>query len=853
MINGYKILKKQILLLSTACLVLLLFSCKTTNKLKEGEYLLDENYILNNKTEVSTDEITPFIKQQPNRYLININALNIKWFPYYLWLYNSINRTKMQEVKDARDKKYDRINAHRVLKNTNKNKKREAKGKEPKPVKLKDKSELTWRESWLQNGEPPAILDSSQIKLSEEQIKKFLYTKGYFVAKVKDSVSLDKSKTKASVFYKIDAGAPYQVKSIKYIVEDPTLEYFIIQDTINSLIKRGMRYDVDVLSKERDRISKQQRNEGYFKFGPEFIFFLVDTNLTGDYVNIEVEIKGMSYHPEDNPDTLLYTNHIRYHINNIYVITDYDIFNRNKQYADTAKYDDLTFLYNKKLLFKKKDINSKIFFYQGELFNNDRVEGTYTRLTSMKAFKSININFKEDEKRKDYINSYILMSPSYKQNFSVATDGTNTSGNLGVEASIVYQNKNIFKGSELLEIKLKGGVIAQKNFNVDNTAASNSALNIPFLKAFNTVQFGPELNLNFPKPLFPFTLIKFSSNAAPKTIFSSSFNFQQNSLYSRALTSISYGLQYNGRKFTKHNIVPLEVNLIKAYLSSSFSDQLKADNNLYLTTSFKSHMTTVSRYTFLYNNQLSTPASQFKTFSFFKIDLESSGNILRGAYNLANQPKDTLGEYRILNVPFAQFLRGDIDYRVYKSVRKIGRFVYRIFGGMGYALKNLNALPYEKSFYGGGPNDIRAWQARSLGEGGYNGNDTTHKRKYYDPSLDKIGDIQLEMNFEYRFKIYKFLNGAYFIDAGNVWMRQKQENRPLADFAFNRFYKEIAVGTGLGLRADFSFFIVRLDGALKVLDPANPEKNRFILFGPNERPYGLNKLFVLNFGIGYPF
>ena len=299
--------------------------------------------------------------------------------------------------------------------------------------------------------------------------------------------------------------------------------------------------------------------------------------------------------------------------------------------------------------------------------------------------------------------------------------------------------------------------------------------------------------------------------------------------------------------------MPVELNLIKAYLSSSFADQLKADNNLYLTTSFKSHMTTVSRYTFLYNNQLNTPASQYKTFSFFKVDLESSGNILREAYKLANQPKDTSGSYRILNVPFAQFLRFDIDYRVYKSVRKIGRFVYRIYGGMGYALKNLSALPYEKSFYGGGPNDIRAWQARSLGEGGYNGNDTTHNKKFYDPSLDKIGDIQLEMNFEYRFKIYKFLNGAYFIDAGNVWMRQKQENRPLADFAFNRFYKEIAVGTGLGLRADFSFFIVRLDGALKVVNPANPVGNRFILWGENERPFGFGGLFVLNFGIGYPF
>jgi len=821
------------------CLTFLFFSCKTTRKLTEGEYLLDENVITNNKTEVSTDEIKPFIRQQPTRYLVSIHALGIKWFPYYLWLYNSIDKTKMENAKIARDKEYDDINAKRTVKNNIKNKKREAKGKKPKPLKLKDKTSLTWRETWVQNGEPPVILDSAQIKLSEEQIKKFLFTKGYFNARVKDSVAINKSNRKATVYYKLNAGIPYQINKVEYKIEDPTLEYFILQDTLHSLIKRGMRYDADVLTKERDRIAKQQRNDGYYKFGIEFIFLLVDTNLEGNKVNIEIDVKKYAYHPEDNADTLLYTNHVRYHINNIYVITDYDIFNRNKQYTDTAVYNDATFLYNKKLLFRKKDIDSKIFFYKGELFNNDRVDETYSRLTSMKAFKSVNINFKQDDKKNDYINSYVLMAPAYKQNFAIETDGTNTSGNLGVEASIVYQNKNIFKGSELLEIKLKGGLIAQKNFVADNT--NNSNLNTAFFKGFNTVQFGPELNLNFPKPLFPFTLIKFYKNAAPKTTLSTSFNFQQNSLYSRGLTSLSYGVQFSGKKYIKHGIVPFEANLIKADLSPGFATQLKKDSNLFLLTSFKSHMTTVSRYTFIYNNQLNTTASQYKTFSYLKADFESSGNILRGLYNITNQPKDSLGRYTILNVPFAQFLRFDLDYRVYKSVRKLGRFVYRITGGMGYALQNLNALPYEKSFYGGGPNDVRAWQARSLGPG-------SSKAKLNDPYNDKIGDIQIEMNFEYRFNIYKWLNGAYFIDAGNIWLRKKDPNRPNAEIELNRFYKELATGTGVGLRADFSFFILRVDGAFKVYNPGNDEGRRFV-FGGGQ----FFSSFILNFGIGYPF
>jgi outer membrane protein assembly factor BamA len=200
-------------------------------------------------------------------------------------------------------------------------------------------------------------------------------------------------------------------------------------------------------------------------------------------------------------------------------------------------------------------------------------------------------------------------------------------------------------------------------------------------------------------------------------------------------------------------------------------------------------------------------------------------------------------------VPFAQFLRSDIDYRLYKSVRKLGRFVYRISGGMGYALQNLTSLPYEKSFYGGGPNDVRAWKARSLGPGGYNAvrYNQTHKANP-DVYYDKIGDIQIEMNFEYRFNIYKWLNGAYFVDIGNIWLRQKQDDKPLGDFQFNRFYKEFATGTGVGLRADFSFFILRIDGAFKVYNPGNDEGQRFMFGGGN-----FIKSFVLNFGIGYPF
>lgn len=842
--NGYKILKKRRAIGLSVLLCILLAGCNVKKKVKEGEYFLDENHILCNTTEIPTEEIEPFIRQQTNRYLVTIKPLKLELFPYHLWLYNSIDPDKMQKHKEERDKKYDEINARRKVKADEVNKKRLARGKKPKPVKLKDKTEPTWRESWLESGEPPAILDSLLIRTSRDQIQRFLFSKGYFQARVFDSVKVDTKHKEAEVFYRLQAGKPTLIRRITYHIEDRTLEYYVLQDTFYSSLHAGMRYDADALTKERDRIVRAQRDNGYYRFGPESIFMNVDTNIAGNWLDVEINIKKFAYRPED-ADTLLFADHTRYYIQNIYVITDYEIFNRNQSYRDTAVYNDVKFLYNDFMRFRKKDIANKILFSKDALFNYGVVEETYNRLSALKAFKSINVTFRIDESKQDRLDCYILMSPMLKQNFSIETEGTNTSGNLGMAASLAYQNRNTFRGSELLEVKLRGGLIAQKNFN---TEEQDNTFGIPLLKSFNTVQFGPELNLNFPKPLFPFTLIDYYSNAQPKTIIGTSLNFQQNNRYARTLSSINYGLQFNGKKFTRHYIVPLEVNFIQAFLSESFSQQLNTTGNLFLINSFASHVTTVSRYSFVFNNQNTDPKQQYRTFLYFKTNLESSGNILRAYHNLTGEEKDTVGRYHIFDMPYAQFLRGDLDLRTYKSVKKLGRFVFRAYGGMGYALTNLNVLPYEKSFFAGGPNSVRAWKARTLGPGSYNGtyvdaNGVAQK----DVNFDRLGDIQLEANVEYRFVVYKFLNGALFADAGNIWLRQKNPNKVNGEFDPTRFYKEIAIGTGVGIRADFSFFIIRIDGAFQTYNPANEEGKRW-MFGRGYLPS-----FITNFGIGYPF
>jgi outer membrane protein assembly factor BamA len=853
-LENYKIsnLKTQILIL---CTITLGFTFCTSKKgINNNDFLLEKNIIEDKYSGIEKAEIEKFIRQKPNRKILKI-------IPFHTWLYLSINQNKIPSAKEKRNKKYDKINDKRKLKTDIKNSKidkrnkkievknneRTEKGIKPKSYiqfktpKLKDKTTPTWRESVLDAGESPVFLDTFQVKISKEQIKKYLFTKGIFNATVTDSiVKKERKKLRlkindktATVYYKIKKSNRYRINEITYKIDDDLLAYHFFQDTINSLIKKNNYYDADLFQLERERVTASMKNNGYFEFAQDFIYYQVDTNLNSSKINLIVGIKKITLKSELT-DSIVKKNHPRYYVNKIYVIPNFSLTNKSG-YTDTLYYDDVIFLLNEKMKFKKKDLANKIMFHSGEIFNNDLAEETYGKLTDLRVFKNVNLVFERVQGSEDKLNCTIQLTPIYKQNFLIESEVTNTSNNLGIAGSFVYQNKNLFKGAELLELKLRGGLTAQQNLVKDTITTSAES----FLNSFNTIQFGPEFNLFIPKQLFPFTVFKFHKNASPKTIFTSSLNFQKRPEFYRTLSNISYGFQFKSNEFIKQMIVPFEFSIIKATLSNSFKNNLLNSKDNFLINSFTDHITTVTRYTFTFNNQTAKTSNKYKIFQYAKIDLESGGNILRGFYNLKNEVKDNLGSYRIIDIPFAQFLRTAYDYRIFKNIRKLSRLVFRATGGFGKPLDNLKVLPYEKSFFSGGPNSIRAWRARTIGPGSYN--------QINDANFDKIGDAQIEFNLEYRFNIYKFLNGAWFVDAGNIWLLNEDKSKPGADFKLNRFYKELATGSGFGLRADFSFFILRLDAAFRLYDPTYEEDNRLTF---NKKPL---KTTVVNFGIGYPF
>lgn len=818
---------------------LLLFACRPARKLQEGEFLLQKNHIIDKDTKVDKGEIESYIKQKPNRKILLI-------FRFHLWLHNLANENRIKHKRILFDKKIENRNNRRI-----------AKGKKPKT------NDRQLFGEWLLNvSEPPVVYDSLLATKSAKQIKLFLNNKGYFISSVSDSVHYKKRRKRASVYYTIKAQKPYLINRVEYKIPDELLGYYVISDTANCLMKPGKNYDVDVMQQERERITTELSNNGYYLFTKDYVYYEVDSTLPNNKVNITLGIKNFAYKYSDYSDSIVEKPHQRFYIKNIYIQPDYvskkmDYLKKdtvriesvtNKEIPDSVKGKEVDYyiLHTESLKYKNRVLLNSIFIRKGELYQLQNVDDTYKRLSELKSFKTINIFF--TRAGGDFLNCYIQLSPIPKQSFTIETEGTNTgNGNLGISGSIVYQNRNLFKGAEVLELRLKGGIEAQR------TANTNSA-NLNPASQFNTIELGPELNLYIPRFMVPFK-IKASKRSNPKTIFTSSFNFQQRPDFTRYISNLSFSYTWKETVKKRHTVSPLVINFVKVALHSNFLDNT---NDLYLINSFTDHLATSTRYSFTYNEQ---NIKKEENFSYFRISGESSGNILRGFYNAVNsfQPntfvKDINGRYTIADVAYSQYLRIDADFRYYLNQNELNKLIFRIAAGIGKPLANFSSLPFERSFFSGGANGIRAWQSRTLGPGSFNDGEEI--------SFGQIGDGNIEGNLEYRFKMFKMLKGAIFADAGNTWLMKPDASRPGGEFQFDRFYKEIALGSGVGVRADFSFFIIRFDIGLKVRDPKFAENKRWViqnLFDAEwKRVYRINNsnhkydFFTFNLGIGYPF
>lgn len=776
--------------------VLSIGACKSTKRVPDGKHLLVKNsiHIYGHAHNIEMDELKSIIKQKPNKKILGV-------FRFHLSVYNLADNGKDTKVRN-------------YFKNT--------------------------------IGEKPVILDTMLTIKTNKQLQLYMFKKGYFNASVKDTTTFYKKK--ARVAYTISPETPYKINKIQYEIEGSSVRSNVLADTLNSKIKEGENYDEDILSEERDRITRMLKNSGFYDFSSEFIHFAVDSNLNNHKVNVYFKI----YNPPSS-DTLISTEHKKHYIHKIYIIPHFDSKNPKANYKDTLLYNGYYFLYNNDLIFRPSVIAQHVFIKENELYIQRNVEETFRKLNDLKAFRVNNILFnviKDEKNPNPMLDCYIYLSPFTKQSVTTELEGISRAGTgqLGTAANIVYTNRNLFNGAENLEVKLRGGIEFQPSItDVNNQKITGSTFN-----NFNTQEWGPEINLLIPQFLLPVKPERFSKYFTPKTKITALYNFQENPDFKRQIFNLSFGYTWQETATKRHFLNPAEINLVNIDQKISLSRFLEAIPNPFIRNSYISHITAAGRYTFLFNNQ---DLKKSRNFIYFRSTIEGAGNLLFFLHKATNQPKDSLNRYLILSTPFAHFVKTDYDFRNYFAVNDHHRMVARIAFGFGVPLKNLNVLPIEKSYFGGGSNGIRAWVARSLGPGAYD--DTTGINAI------RLGDMNIEGNLEYRFDLIKFLKGALFLDAGNIWILKPDPLRANAEFKFDQFMSQMALGGGVGMRFDFNFFIFRLDIGNKIYDPSLKPDDKWVIRKSFDKEWKDEfarthnnfryRFTTINFGIGYPF
>lgn len=754
-------------------IAVLLAGCSTTKYVKDGEYLLKTNKIIiqDPHAEIDQSDLYDQIQQKPNKKFLGI-------FPFKLW-YKSIFKKK---------------------------------------------------------GEDPVILDLIQIENSNEKLKRYLHSSGFFNAHIDHSIEYPHKK-KAKVQYLVTLSQPYHVRNFNYRLDDSSVLKVLNKYRVIATIDEGDVYNEYALDDERDRITNVLNNNGYYRFSKEFVFFKVDSALNNHELDIEVVVQTPGgeekiasldiFKPFVLNDVIVYPNHDIYIGDSGNIDTTLVFPRLNTRKLNSAPH---VFIYRDPLNIKPKAISRHLFIKQGDSYNAEHVRSTYSRLNQQGIFKKTNIQFSEVENKDPdsigYLNCQIQLQKRPSNAYTLELNGTNKGGDLGVGGYLSYQNRNLFKGAELLSIRLKGAIEFQKGGFVEDDLGDE-------LKYYNTYETGLDAKILFPVFLVPIKSESFERLINPKTTILAGYNYQDRRNYNRTISYLSYGYNWKTSLRHEHQFYPVDINLVKVNKTKYF-DSILDGTSLRLQNLYTDHMIFSMRYSYTYNGQ---NIYKLKNFIYYRGNIEPSGNLLNALSSALVEESEQ--DYRTLfNIRYAQFIKTDHDVRYYIFFKPDHSIAFRTHFGIGFSYGNSVDLPLGKAFYGGGANGMRGWRLRYLGPGSY---DNTAQE------IESFGDLILEGNIEYRFPLYRYLNGALFYDIGNLWMIRENETYPGGTFAFNRFYKELAMDAGIGFRLDFSYFLIRIDVAQKLKDPSLQLGQRWIF----SQEKWLDP--VLNFGIGYPF
>lgn len=787
--EGYQWLILLVLVLTAAC--------NPTRHIPADQYLLRSATVETDNKDIRKEQLKPYIRQKPNKKIIGMR--------FHLWLYNRAKPDKNNK----------------------------------------------WNEWLRKNGEEPVIWQQEVTDKTVEQLELFLENKGYYHADVSDTVIYGKKK--ADVIYRIETGWPYIINTFGYSIPDTTIAALVLADTLNTLLKKGVPFDVSILENERKRIETSLKNQGFYSFAEDYISYEADTIPQAQHVNLKLLIRPNSERTEDNQ--VIEAPYPLYTIRSLTVNASLSMQNladnsgAPKIIPDTLTRGQVTFIMPQKFPVKPSTINTALYIFPDSLYRISDINQTSQHLHGLRNFKNVTIDFDEPPGQTGQLmrdlDCHVNLLPFMRQSYTVELEGTNSDGNLGGAVSLKYQNRSLLGHAEILDLRLRGMIeaVSMEGFNFKTT-----------------MEYEAEASLNIPKFILPFRPNRFIQRYNPKTVLSVAYNYQRRPDYTRTVFNTSFGYHWRGSEVISHIVRPLDVNFVQLpHVDSLFKERLEIFP--YLKNSYQSHMVVSSSYGFVRDMRLINR----ENFFFIRANFETAGLLLNTIYKLSDNSSGKDLPYKLFGNAFSQFVKADVDFRYYYTINNNNKLVSRIFIGVGWPYGNSSvvttgktgegdedvetsiiSMPFEKKYYVGGANSIRGWRLRSLGPGSFV--DTASVTLY----PNNTGDIKLEANLEYRFKLVGLMEGALFLDAGNVWDTRKDEQRKGAEFNFNRFYREIALSGGFGLRFDFNYFILRADLGMKLYNPAGSGRWTFAA-----KPGGGKRItsddFCLSIGIGYPF
>ena len=835
---------------------ILFYSCSEVRKLQKKELLIQDNEIIVNSKSTNSEDLQNQLYQKPNSKLLG--------FKPRLQLYNLSKKNADSSYHAWLLKKPNRLD--RMIKLYSK-----------KQVNRLGKSFFVsgYSDFLKEIGEAPSILDTAKVRKSEIRLHSYQFNRGFFNVKVVSKIDSLKDK-KVKVTYQINTGKPYIIDSIFRNIETPVVDSMYVTISGNSLIKSGETYTAENISNEKKRIATEFRNRGLYHFQENYIKKPdVDTIGKANKLNITFNIGNRVVKNADST----YTEPFKlYRINKVNVFTDKQV--KEKAVGiDSLSYKKFNFYSSGKLKYKPKALINAIFIEEGKLFSDQDRTLTTRALSNLRVFRYPQIQYLEDATGNGLI-ANIVLTPLKKYEFNIKGDFTQSNIQLfGISGFTGITFRNLFKGAEILDFSLRGNLGSSKDASIKN---STNAF-------FNILEYGGDVKLSFPRIFFPINTKRLiSKESLPSTSITLGLSKQTNIGLDKENYYGSFyydwGLNKDETKKFKLDLFNLQFvknlnidNYFNVYnysyntlndlaqiynTNTSFED---ANGNLTFSGAldfinevktggipvaneidFKAINTIGERRNRLIENNLILSSSfsynlstknSINDVQFYNIKakIESSGNVLNA---IAKQKKETLNSndnQTVFGVAYAQYIKTEFEYIKHLQLYKKSSVAFRFFGGVAVPYGNSNSVPFSRSYFAGGSNDNRGWQAYSLGPGSsLSVNDFNE------------ANLKLSLNLEYRFNIFNSLNGALFTDAGNIWNVSDNVEDEKLKFKGSKSFQEIALGTGFGLRYDFGFFVIRGDLGFKAYNPAKEYSQRWL------KDMNLSKA-VFNIGINYPF